>query len=90
MRCGGTGGWNLTLSWGDTGGAFAMSSRTLLDNGSFQATLNGQPGRTYVIEASSDLLNWAPIGTNTLRGTTWDFVDSNAAASKFYRGVLRP
>ena len=51
----------------------------------FNAT--GLIGQTVVIEGSTDLLAWAPIGTNRFRGTILRFVDSTATSSpyRFYR-----
>lgn len=34
-------------------------------NGQIQLTLFGEPGMTYVIEASSDMSSWTPVATNT-------------------------
>ncbi|MCX8090587.1 MAG: proprotein convertase P-domain-containing protein, partial [Verrucomicrobiae bacterium] len=59
-------------------------------NGQVQATLSGEPGQTYVIEASTNLLNWTPLVTNTLPGSgTAKFNDLTAPAfgHRFYRAV---
>jgi hypothetical protein len=62
-------------------------------NGQFALTLAGVPGyepavsgTTYVIEASTDLVNWIPVYTNTAPFT---FVDTNAGqfSQRFYRSV---
>ena len=33
--------------------------------------VNGQPGQTYILQSSSNLVNWASIQTNSLGGNTW-------------------
>ncbi len=87
-----SGGWSLTLGWETAGLPIQLSPPTLTSDGSVQVTLQGQSGKTYVIEASADLLNWTPILTNTLSGPTWDFADGKSAngANRFYRAVSRP
>jgi hypothetical protein len=46
-----------------------------------------QPGFAYVVLASSDLVNWTPIGTNVAQATTEVFTDPAAAnfPRRFYR-----
>ncbi len=67
-------------------------------NGQFVLTVAGPPGyrpaisgatSTYVIEASTDLMNWVPVATNTLPFT---FVDPDASQfnQRFYRSVYVP
>jgi autotransporter-associated beta strand protein len=51
-------------------------------------TFAGIPGRTNVVEASSDLVNWTPISTNVAGGNgLWQVIDSDATnfPSRFYR-----
>ena len=92
------GGWSLTLGWGTVPeppplpAPPQLSSPALLSGHSFQATLQGQAGLTYVIEASVDLTTWTPIATNVPSGATWTFVDpdSSSFGRRFYRGVFRP
>jgi hypothetical protein len=65
-------------------------------NGQYAFTVAGAPGyesavsgTTYVIEASTDLVNWVPVYTNTAPFT---FVDTNASqfGQRFYRSVYAP
>ena len=53
--------------------------------------LQGQAGRTYVVEASDDLLSWAPLSTNVLTGNLIFVPDQNATNRplRFYRAVAR-
>jgi hypothetical protein len=55
--------------------------------GSFQMQINGNPGQVYVVEASSNLLNWTPIATNT---GTFNCMEPSGGASGFYRVVTSP
>jgi uncharacterized repeat protein (TIGR01451 family) len=62
----------------------------VLTNGQLQATLSGEPGLTYIVEGSTNLLDWTPVATNTLPGSgTAKFNDTGASAfgQRFYRAV---
>jgi hypothetical protein len=62
-----------------------------MNNGQFRFRLTtGTVGQTYIIEASTTLTNWIPIGTNTLPDCVLDFVDGDAVnfPHRFYRAVL--
>jgi hypothetical protein len=45
--------------------------------GSFKLHLTGVAGQTYVISASTNLLNWVPILTNSSTASAFDYVDTN-------------
>jgi len=53
--------------------------------------LNGPVGSNYVIEASSNLVNWTPIQSFTLTNSPCNFRDAPATNSpdRFYRAMLR-
>jgi hypothetical protein len=55
-------------------------------NGQFALTVAGSAGTNYVVEASTDLVNWVPVATNTAPFT---FTDTQAGQFKqrFYRSV---
>ena len=60
-------------------------------NRQFQINLAGQPGETYVIQVSTDFVNWSPIFTNTaLDDGTVKFTDPGATnfLYRFYRARL--
>ena len=59
-----------------------------LSNGSFGLSVAGGAGETYVVEASTDLIHWVPVATNT---ASFNFVDSQAGkyAQRFYRAVFQ-
>jgi len=52
-----------------------------------QLVLTTEPGATYVIDASVNLLNWIPLTTNTAAGSTLTYTDTNAPGFnvRFYR-----
>ncbi|MGA2801178.1 MAG: hypothetical protein ABSE97_02225 [Verrucomicrobiota bacterium] len=58
-----------------------------LTDGMAQVTVSGLGGQTYIIEASTNLVNWVPIYTN---GGSFMFTDPNATNfnQRFYRAVI--
>lgn len=62
-------------------------------NAPFQLRLSGNPNRTCVIEATTDLTSWSPLVTNTTSANgVFDFTDSQSTNSvhRFYRAVTTP
>ena len=57
--------------------------------GQYALIVAGVPGYNYVVQASTDLVNWVPVQTNTAPFT---FVDTNASqfGQRFYRSVYAP
>jgi hypothetical protein len=53
--------------------------------------VKGEPNRPYVIEATSDLVNWTAISTNIVINGEISFTDTAAAAiaNRYYRAVAR-
>lgn len=63
---------------------------TIMDGGGFQFVLRGLVGSNYVIQASSDLVGWAAILTNTMpAGGSMIITDWNATniTRRFYRAL---
>ena len=62
----------------------------LLSTGAVQVTLTGVAGRTYSIQASSDLTNWLTITNVDLTDPPGQFVDPAAAgfSQRFYRAIV--
>jgi len=63
-----------------------------LVGGQATITVSSQPGLIYVLEASTDLVNWTVINTMTASGTTLTFTDFSASGfnQRFYRVRLGP
>jgi hypothetical protein len=57
---------------------------------SFNFRLDGQAGASYAIYSSGDLLNWLPIQTNTLVGTSTNLRVEASDSQLFYRAVWMP
>src|SRR5439155_13323556 len=71
----------------DDGGAARLGSLSWHTNTGFHFTLSGPQGRSYAIDASSNLVNWLEISRITNTTGTVDFTDPAAISSKklFYR-----
>jgi hypothetical protein len=63
-----------------------------LRNGSFGFTISGFPGQTVIVQASTNLVRWDSLATNTLTGTTFDYTDvpDTGLPHRFYRARLGP
>ncbi len=60
-------------------------------DGTFQASLVGTPGQTFVLQASTDLVHWINVSTNVADATgVISIVQSNAIAfpSRYFRGMM--
>jgi hypothetical protein len=59
---------------------------------SFQFSLTGELWRTYRIEASTNLLTWWPVATNTTSSATMDISDvvPSGQGQRFYRVIAIP
>ena len=86
------GGWSLNITTVELLPSPASLAAVGKANGTFTLMLSGVPGQTYVIEASTDLINWAPVATNTAVGGTFEYTDSNATSypSRFFRARPAP
>ena len=69
-----------------------FTSPGVFSNGAFQMMIAGATGKTYVLQASTNLFNWAPIATNVPASTPFTVSDPNATNfnHRFYRAVLTP
>ena len=61
-------------------------------NGQFSLTVNGDTGPDYIIQTSTNLVNWQSLLTNSSPAVPFVFTDTNAAAApvQFYRVLLGP
>jgi uncharacterized repeat protein (TIGR01451 family) len=70
-----------------------LGSASMQPDGTFQLTLTGQAGLNYRIDASSNLINWVPVKTNTAAGDgKFQYTDTAATNfnPRFYRAVRVP
>jgi plastocyanin len=62
-----------------------------LAGGQFSFDYTANPGLTYVVKSSSNLINWLPIGTNVPSSSPVIFTDTSAlGAQRFYQVVRQP
>ena len=63
-----------------------------ITNNQFQLQIHGYTGQRIVVQASTDLLSWVPISTNTLTTGSAEIFDGPVAgqSQRFYRAVLMP
>jgi uncharacterized repeat protein (TIGR03806 family) len=61
-------------------------------NGTFQLTIAGTAGKSYVLQASADLQTWISLSTNVPSATPFTVIDPNATSftRRFYRAVQLP
>ncbi|MGZ5546295.1 MAG: alkaline phosphatase family protein [Limisphaerales bacterium] len=57
------------------------------NGGQFQFNVTGTAGSNYIVQASSNLLDWVPVLTNP---SPFVVVDTNALPWSFYRGIAKP
>jgi hypothetical protein len=69
--------------------AAATLASTAHADGQYALIVAGVPGYKYVVQASTNMVNWVPVQTNTAPFT---FVDANASqfSQRFYRSVYAP
>jgi hypothetical protein len=65
-----------------------LSSSAPAPGNTFAFILNGQAGTNYIIQYSADLINWAPISTNTLIGSSSNLVFPVPDTVRFYRAQV--
>ena len=58
----------------------------------FAVTISGATGQVFVVQTSSNLLDWIPLFTNTLLGSPTNWTDPNAFTNnyRFYRTLTLP
>jgi hypothetical protein len=61
-------------------------------NGTFSLTVNGSTGHDYIIQASTDLVDWSSIYTNPMPALpfTWSDPGTSNYSERFYRIQLGP
>jgi hypothetical protein len=67
------------------------NSLPAISGGQFSFSYTANPGLTYIVEGSSNLLNWVPLATNVASSGSVNFTDtSGLTAQGFYEVVLQP
>ncbi len=66
-----------------------LTSATFTTNYIFQLELLGTPGSNYVLQASTNLLNWTPLSTNLATTNLFNLFDPGASnfPHRFYRVI---
>jgi hypothetical protein len=59
-----------------------------MQNGQFQLTINGVPGQTIILQASTNLVQWTSLQTNLLSAASITNFDSTSLPNRYYRAVL--
>jgi len=61
-------------------------------NGIVRFNVLAFPGQHVTVKATTDFVDWVPVGTRLFTGTTWQFVDADAGTfpKRFYKAVLAP
>jgi len=64
-----------------------FTSADFSTNGQFQLGFSGVAGNSYILEATTNLLDWTPLGTNLASTNLFDLFDPNATdfPYRFYR-----
>jgi hypothetical protein len=84
------GGWVLSLTTADGVDPGLLLSRVQWQGGQCRFLLSGRATETYVVEGSSDLVNWTPIATPTLAADTQEFTVAAGGAWRFFRAWRQP
>jgi hypothetical protein len=68
-----------------------VSAETGMSTNGFKIKLSGPTGSNVVVQASSDLIHWTPISTNTISGGNTSFTDTTAKSrpGRYYRAYIQ-
>jgi hypothetical protein len=69
-----------------------LSAPLFLNGGAFQLQFTAATGQSYVLQASTNLMNWIPLSTNTPSSSPFFWVDPGASnfPARFYRVMQLP
>ena len=83
---------NVSLVVSGTTPSMPQISVPVYSNGVFSLTVTGDAGHDYIVQASTDLLDWTSIFTNPMPTLpfTWDDVGASNFSQRFYRIQLGP
>jgi hypothetical protein len=63
---------------------------SVTDTCRYNLRLSGPAGKRFILERSSDLLNWTSFITNAAATGIIEFKDGGLAPSRFYRAAYLP
>ncbi len=71
---------------------FAFTAGGFFTNNSFQMPVAGVAGKSYYLLATTNFINWVPLGTNTAAANQFYLIDAGATnfRYRFYRAVQLP
>ena len=73
--------------------SYSIANAAYLSNGAFELNLTGVlPGKTNILQVSTDLYSWIPISTNVSATNTLTVLDAGAAnySRRYYRFIQLP
>ena len=69
-------------------GTFSLQIGGKSQAGQVALWLDGQAGQTYILQSSTNLVNWPAVSTNTLSSNSFEFFLPTTNSSRmFYRGL---
>jgi IgA Peptidase M64 len=80
--------WTLNVSLNN----LSLIAPGYLSAGGFRFTVTGSAPQGFVIQASTNLSDWAPLSTNSLTGGRFDFTNGSPGnmQNRFYRALSPP
>jgi hypothetical protein len=80
--------WALTVNLA----TLQLDSVSWLPSGQFAFRISGNAPQGFVIQGSTNLLNWIPVMTNSLVGGQFWYTNSSASnfSARFFRAVTPP
>jgi pectate lyase len=83
---------NASLAVMSTTPAMPQVSGLVYTNGTFSLTVNGDSGHDYIIQTSTNLIDWTAIFTNPMSALPFTWSDSGASnfSQQYYRILLGP
>jgi hypothetical protein len=69
-----------------------LSGPASLSNGVFSVTLSGPVGKSYILQGSTNFVNWTPVSTNVPVSSPFTVTDPHAGSFRyrFYRASQQP